>query len=417
MDVQGSRVHLHDGPEQHDTDRPRHLGALPDELPDGTPPAGIGTFIGPIQAYTFVVPNAEFTNGQNAIYAEEAYYAFGDGANNPVQWSGNSEWNVPQQFFLRPATKSTLVSTAFNIGLTPAQMTLAEADGGTADGRQLLASSDDVVAAVVGSTSAQAIGILGSEVYDSYSGRATTINELAFAGFGQATAYLPDSTTTAFDKQNLRNGNYTLWSPAVLIAPSSGTPPVPTNATVAYFVDVFLGNPGATPPNGFVDGGAPIDGLGATALAGSPRTAPCRSSAARRPAGVAVHPGGAVHLLLPEQELPGVSDLPASCTTCTRQQCTGTRRHRLLQRLLRDQPAALGHLRRRTTRRDVPWRRRRSDASIRRRCGRRHVLTRSPGDVRRHRARPRSRQLRLLLPRIRSSSVRSWRGRPRRSRS
>ncbi len=299
---------------------------FPTSCPNGTPPAGIGTFIGPIQAYTFVVPNAEFTNGQNAIYAEEAYYAFGDGANNPVQWSGNSEWNVPQQFFLRPATKSTLVSTAFNIGLTPAQMTLAEADGGTADGRQLLASSDDVVAAVVGSTSAQAIGILGSEVYDSYSGRATTINELAFAGFGQATAYLPDSTTTAFDKQNLRNGNYTLWSPAVLIAPSSGTPPVPTNATVAYFVDVFLGNPGATPPNGFVDGGAPIDGLGATALAGL--TPNCAMQVQRSADGQPVSPytpAAPCTCYYLSKTLPNISDLPASCTTCTmNSQCTGT---------------------------------------------------------------------------------------------
>ena len=82
-----------------------------------------------------------------AISAAEAYYAFGDGLNNPVTYNGNPEWNVPAQFFLRPATKSTLVATALNIDLTPKEMTLASPDGGTSDGRNLEATSLDVVTA------------------------------------------------------------------------------------------------------------------------------------------------------------------------------------------------------------------------------------------------------------------------------
>ena len=65
------------------------------------PPAGIGSFNGPIQAYTFIVPDAELAT-QKSISAEEAYYAFGDGANNPVMLNGAPEWNVPAQFWLRP---------------------------------------------------------------------------------------------------------------------------------------------------------------------------------------------------------------------------------------------------------------------------------------------------------------------------
>jgi hypothetical protein len=49
----------------------------------GGPPAGIVQNNGPIQAYTFIVPSAEFAT-QTAISAAEAYYAFGDGVNNPV---------------------------------------------------------------------------------------------------------------------------------------------------------------------------------------------------------------------------------------------------------------------------------------------------------------------------------------------
>jgi hypothetical protein len=285
----------------------------------GSPPSNIGTFNGPIQAYTFVVPSAEYGNGQTSITAEEAYYAFGDGANNPVLWMGDPEWNIPTQFYLRPASKSTLVSTAFNIGLTAAQMTLATADGGTSDGRQLLASSGDVASAIIAATSPQAIGILGSEVYDSTMGRATTFNELAFAGFGQTAAYLPDSTTTSFDKQNLRNGNYSLWSPAVILAPSSGTPPVPTNPTVAYFVDAFLGKPGAVPPNGFIDGGTPIDGLGATILAG---LTPDCAMQVNRPSnidgsGLMPYQPAAPCTCYYLANVPQPAALPASCSTCT----------------------------------------------------------------------------------------------------
>jgi hypothetical protein len=287
---------------------------FPASCDDGPPPAGIGTFIGPIQAYTFVVPTAEFQT-QTAISAEEAYYAFGDGLNNPVTWNGNAEWNVPSQFYLRPSSKSTLVSTALNIGLTPTQMTLATADGGTSDGRQLLASSTDVVTAVAAATSPQAIGILGSEVYDGDRGKG--INVLAFSGFGQTNQYFPDSTTTSFDKQNIRNGNYTLWSPAVLIAPVSADAGVPSNPTVKYLTDVILGNPGATPPGGFVDGGEPIDGLGATVSAGL--TPDCAMQVQRSADGAPVTsytpPAPCTCYFL--SKVPSAAALPASCVACS----------------------------------------------------------------------------------------------------
>jgi hypothetical protein len=279
-----------------------------------TPPTGYANFIGPIQAYTFVVPTAEFTGGQTSITAEEAYYAFGDGANNPVTWNGSPEWNVPNQFFLRPSTKSTLVSTALNIGLSPAEMTLAEADGGTADGRQLLGSSGDVVTAVEGATSSQAIGILGSEVYDTNRGKG--MNVLAFSGFGQTTQYYPDSTTTSFDKQNIRNGNYSLWSPAVIMTAVDGSGN-PSDPNVKFFTDVILGNQGATPPNGYVDGGKPIDGLGATVQAGL--TPSCAMQVQRsgdgKPLTAYTPPAPCTCYFL--SQVPMAAALPASCVACS----------------------------------------------------------------------------------------------------
>jgi hypothetical protein len=277
------------------------------------PPAGIGSFVGPIQAYTFIVPTAEFAV-QTSISAEEAYYAIGDGANNPVTFNGNPEWNDPTQLFLRPATKSTLVATALNIVLTPKEATLVGPDGGTSDGRHLEPASNDVLTAVAASTSMQALGILGDEVFDANRGKG--VNVLAFKTFGQTAAYYPDSTTTAFDKQNIRDGHYTLWSPTVYIAPVDGTG-APSNPAVKYITDLVLGNPGASPPGGLVDGGAPIDGL--SAVVGVGLTPNCamqvQRSADGAPLASYTPPAPCTCYFL--SKIPGGAPLPSSCVACS----------------------------------------------------------------------------------------------------
>jgi hypothetical protein len=278
----------------------------------GAPPAGIGSFNGPIQAYDFIVPTAEFAT-QTSISAAEAYYAFGDGANNPVTFNGAAEWNVPSQFWLRPATKSTLVATAFNINLTATQMTKAEADGGTSDGRNLEAASTGVLTGVTTSTSMQAIGILGDEVFDQNRGKG--INALAFQAFGQSYAYYPDSTTSSFDKQNIRDGHYTLWSPTVYITPVDNTN-TPTNAAVKYITDLVLGQT-ATPPNGLADGGTAIDGLGAIVDVGL--TPNCAMQVQRAGDGAPLTPytPPAPCTCYFLSKVPQAAALPASCVTCS----------------------------------------------------------------------------------------------------
>ena len=88
---------------------------------------------GPIQAYTFIVPTA---SDQTAIWAEEAYYAFGFGDANPLAPATNP-WNNDKLMFIRPSTKSTLVATAEE-HQRPAQQV---------EGRQPEAASGDVVTA------------------------------------------------------------------------------------------------------------------------------------------------------------------------------------------------------------------------------------------------------------------------------
>src|SRR5262249_34651236 len=68
----------------------------------------------------------------------------------------------------------------------------------------------------------------------------------------------PDSTASSRDKQNVRDGHYTLWSPTVYITKvdNGGKPSDPT---VQYVIDLVLGATEA-PDAGAPDGGATFDG-------------------------------------------------------------------------------------------------------------------------------------------------------------
>jgi hypothetical protein len=291
------------------TATPPQLGIsalYPESCGLGLPEAGaaVGLIDGPIQAYTFIVPPSVFTSDGMAIYAEEAHTAFGaNKGTGLVTLNGSAEWNDPTQMFFRPTTKSTLVSTAFNIELTAAVM---------AQGAVQESASSGVLTAVAAATSANAIGILGDEVYDTQ-GRGK-VNVLAFKAFGQDAAYFPDSTPTAFDKQNIRDGHYAMWSPTVYLTDVDSTGE-PTNPAIKYITDTIMGSSTAVPP----DGGAPIDGL--ADITGVGLTPGCAMQVTRAtpldgtPISPAATPPTCTCYFL--SIIPGATGTPANCTTCT----------------------------------------------------------------------------------------------------
>lgn len=189
-------------------------------------PADIGVATGPIQAYVLAVPEA---STQRAITAEEAYFTFGFGMAGMI-----APWDDESQLQIRTATKSTLLSWAANIGVPVNKWKGVRHD-----------SSTQVVNALRASTTPEkAIGILGAEVYD---GLRNDLNILAFQAFKQYDAYFPDSTATALDKQNVRDGHYTVWSPTVYLQRVTGTTPV--SARAGYVVDLILGLATTPAPN------------------------------------------------------------------------------------------------------------------------------------------------------------------------
>lgn len=204
-----------------------------------TPPATVHLQQGPVQAYVMAVPVA---SSQLAITYEEAYFVFGFGAAGMI-----TPWLDEAQMFIRTVTKSTLLAWGANISVPADKWKGQRFDGSPA-----------VVSALQTSTSPEkAIGILGVEVAD---GLRNSLRILAFRAKGQRAAYFPDSTSTARDKQNVRDGHYTVWSPTVWMDTVDGSS-VPVKADARYVVDLVTGKT-VTPAPNF----APLDSVAAVGL-------------------------------------------------------------------------------------------------------------------------------------------------------
>jgi hypothetical protein len=184
------------------------------------PPAGIKLFQGPVQGYGFVVPKQ---SSQRAITAEEAYFAFGFGDRGMA-----TPWTNESQMFIRTVTKSTLLTLAATVRVPAAQWRGVRFD-----------KSSEVQSALLASPAPeQAIGLLGVELFDRNRDKLTL---LAFRALQQRYAYFPDSTATAFDKRNLRDGHYVAWSPTVWLTKVDASG-VPSNENARYVIDLILAN-------------------------------------------------------------------------------------------------------------------------------------------------------------------------------
>ena len=203
------------------------------------PPATVHLEHGPVQAYVLGVP---IGSSQVAITYEEAYFVFGFGAAGMI-----APWIDEAQMFIRTVTKSTLLAWGANISVPANKWKGMAFDG-----------SPMVVSALQSSTSPEkAIGILGVEVADALR---SSIRILAFRAKGQHLAYFPDSTSTARDKKNVRDGHYTVWSPTVWMDTVDGNG-APVKPDTRYVIDLIVGR-AVTPAPNF----QPIDSISAVGL-------------------------------------------------------------------------------------------------------------------------------------------------------
>lgn len=252
----------------------------------GSPtPANLGDFLGPAESMLFVTPRS---SPQVAISAEEAYYMLGFGQFGDVQ-----PWNNENLMCIRTSTSGTQRLIAANISL-PADRWRGKTNAG----------SVDVITCLNGASTQSpqsVIGILGTEVYGTGTIR-QTYKGLAFRGFGQHRAYLPDSTPTSFDKRNLRDGRYLLFGLAHMIAPVSQG--VPISARSQTFIDLLSGK---TPSLSFL-----------TSLVGIAKLVPgCAMHVSRNSDGgqLSLSPAAAPCDCFFEATATGA--VPAACQTCS----------------------------------------------------------------------------------------------------
>jgi hypothetical protein len=199
-------------------------------------PSNVTVWKGPVQGMTFVVPYDTATSvgsSQKAITAEEAYLVAGLGPTAAMV----PPWSDPAYFFGRPATKGTQVSIGANIGVPAAKWKLLADAMHQIDQSSALAAQ--IAALATDPNAEKVLGILGTEIYDKSANR-SKMHALAFRAYKQQHAYWPDKTATSFDKQNVRDGHYTLWSYVEYLAPVGGDGKA-LKAAAQTIIDAFTG--------------------------------------------------------------------------------------------------------------------------------------------------------------------------------
>lgn len=162
------------------------------------PATGFKETLGPIQVMNFVAPPS---SKENVISAEAALVVYGFGGQGTVV----TPWNDPTAIFQRPDTSGTRRMIGKAIGLDIGKWHAVEKKG-----------SGDVLAAVHAADATNpngGLGILASDFADTNRSGASAIKILAFQPKGEACAYYPDSSSTTFDKANVRDGKYPIFGP------------------------------------------------------------------------------------------------------------------------------------------------------------------------------------------------------------
>jgi hypothetical protein len=231
---------------------------------------------GPIQAMTFAVPAT--SQGSPSISAAAANVVFGGDAQTPAetitQW-----WPQSAAIFTRASTSGTLNMIGTAIGLPPNLWANAAVTSGTAPANQK-GSTGAMYSAVAGATTNvnYTIGILSDEAIVQRNATALalgadggtagpTAKPLFYQHTGQTCGYLPDSTTTAFDKVNVREGRYAIWGPIHFITSVDATSGQPNGVhapAVATVLNYFIAT-GATPDAALYTAGADAGTINVTA--------------------------------------------------------------------------------------------------------------------------------------------------------
>jgi len=189
---------------------------------------GVSVFTGPVVAVDFIVPR-DPSNNQQSISAEAAYFVYGFGSEAKA-----APWTTDKSIIRRNESSFVTIFVSLATGLP---LTLKGEDAKTNQGTvDLVAAGGNGVVDLAG-----ALGYASNDIVDVSTNRAK-VRILAYQHKGQSCGYWPDSGPDAFDKANVRNGQYYLWSTVHFFAPATGG--VVTDPATKKFIDFIV-----SPPN------------------------------------------------------------------------------------------------------------------------------------------------------------------------
>jgi len=155
----------------------------------------VGHYLGPIQAMVFVTPPP---SSQLAISAEAARMVFGMGGNVGAA----SPWTDPSHTLIRGPTTGTNNILSLAVGVPNNKWWGVDTKTAAAMQTDILTTS-----------STDAEKTIGTLSIDYANPVKTSLHILFFQAVGQNAGFLPDSTLTSNDKQNVRDGHYSPWGP------------------------------------------------------------------------------------------------------------------------------------------------------------------------------------------------------------
>lgn len=164
-------------------------------------PATVGDYTGPISSVSVIVNEL---STETSISSGAIKYIYGQGAAANV-----APWNDDAYLFHRNDTSYVQLYLALAAGISPSGWF------GTASANDVLTNDNMIIQVAASGNEQQRLGFVSSEVADA---NRATVNTLAYQHYGQTCGYLPDSTPTALDKANVRNGQYYLWGPTHFFA-------------------------------------------------------------------------------------------------------------------------------------------------------------------------------------------------------
>jgi len=187
--------------------------ALCPQAPDPLP-SNIGDYEGPVETVVLIAPTG---SSQTVISGPAAYLVFGHGPQGLA-----APWTNLDALFIRDVNAAVQQLLGLAIRVPASKFAFGTNSLNQNGVIQNVATSTDPEAA---------IGFVSGSAADAARGQ-NTIKILAYQHYGQRCGYLPDSSSTSFDKKNVRDGHYYIWTAQHFFAKKDPTSGQIVNPTV-----------------------------------------------------------------------------------------------------------------------------------------------------------------------------------------